>query len=173
MSLSSGPFYRHQIRSSRSNFDVFYSSNRCSLSDGSRIGSSDPSPPDIYIYIYICLPIVWFTADRPSPKRVLFPRVVGRYADADGNVLAASDSYGEYPSVAACTYRGVDGEEEMFLFFALAWFDEGSLAWAHYIAEWGTKGIFAVSARDRPVFHLHTADTRRDARLHRTVAAPP
>lgn len=59
----------------------------------------------------------------------------------------ATDSFGEYPSVAACSYHGVDGEEEMYLFFSLAWFDLGSWAWAHYIAEWGTKGIFTVRSR--------------------------
>lgn len=44
------------------------------------------------------------------------------------------------------TYNGVDGDEEMHVFFAMAWFDMGSWAWAHYIMEWGTKGVFAVRA---------------------------
>ena len=49
-----------------------------------------------------------------------------------------------YPSAAAVTYTGAGGEEEMHVFFHLAWFDLGSWAWAHYITEWATKGIFQV-----------------------------
>lgn len=50
----------------------------------------------------------------------------------------------DYPSAAAVTYKGPGGEEEMHVFFKLAWFDLGSWAWAHYITEWATKGIFQV-----------------------------
>lgn len=67
------------------------------------------------------------------------------YADANGTSLAVNESGIVYPSVAAMTYLGNEGEEEMHIFFTLAWFDIGSWAWAHYIAEWGTKGMFAVS----------------------------
>lgn len=67
-----------------------------------------------------------------------------RYADSDGNPLVAVDGSTSFPSVAACTLTGVGGDESMFVFFSLAWFDIGSWAWAHYIAEWGTKGVFAV-----------------------------
>lgn len=50
-----------------------------------------------------------------------------------------------YPSAAAVTYEGDSGEEEMHIFFTMAWFDLGSWAWGHYVFEWGTKGVFAVS----------------------------
>ncbi|CAM9922367.1 unnamed protein product, partial [Scytosiphon promiscuus] len=52
-----------------------------------------------------------------------------------------------YPSAAVVTYSGEGGEEEMHVFFNLAWFDVGSWAWAHYINEWGTKGIFQGERR--------------------------
>lgn len=99
-----------------------------------------------------------------------------RYADASGNSLAAADDYGTYPSVAACTYLGNDGEEEMYIFFSLAWFDLGSWAWAHYIAEWGTKGIFAVSMIPRwsqflvPVLNLPRSVSGRGSST--TIPAP-
>lgn len=54
----------------------------------------------------------------------------------------------DYVSAAAVTYIGENGEEEMHVFFAMGWFDVGSWAWAHYIAEWATKGIFAVSENE-------------------------
>ena len=41
-------------------------------------------------------------------------------------------------------YIGDDGLEEMHVFLGLGWFDQGSWAWAHFIAEWGTRGIFQV-----------------------------
>lgn len=37
----------------------------------------------------------------------------------------------------------------MHIFFGLAWFDMGSWGWGHYIAEWGTKGIFQVQCERR------------------------
>lgn len=67
-----------------------------------------------------------------------------RYADGDGVPLIVTEGALSYPSVAAVTYAGDGGEEEMHLFFTMAWFDLGSWAWAHYIAEWGTKGVFTV-----------------------------
>lgn len=59
-------------------------------------------------------------------------------------------------SVAAATYTGDDGEEEMHVFFAMGSFDVGSWAWAHYIAEWGTKGVFAVSEKTSRAFFAVT-----------------
>lgn len=68
-----------------------------------------------------------------------------RYADEAGTPLVVEENGVTYPSAAIVSWSGTDGLEEMHVFFAMAWFDVGSWAWAHYIAEWGTKGIFAVS----------------------------
>ena len=76
-----------------------------------------------------------------------------RYGDAAGESITVTEAWktanasgsNEYQSAAAVTYVGENGEEEMHVFFAMGWFDVGSWAWAHYIAEWATKGIFAVS----------------------------
>lgn len=46
--------------------------------------------------------------------------------------------------MAAVVYAGEDGSEEMHVFFAMGWFDMESWAWAHYIVEWGTQGVFQV-----------------------------
>jgi len=51
-------------------------------------------------------------------------------------------------SSAAVVFTGDDGEEEMHLFFHLGWFDTGSWAWAHYVFEWATKGVFQVKRRN-------------------------
>lgn len=51
----------------------------------------------------------------------------------------------EAANVAIITYTVTDGPEEMHLFFPLAWFDAGSWAWAHFIQEWASKGVFMVS----------------------------
>lgn len=48
------------------------------------------------------------------------------------------------PNAAILTYTGDDGEDEMHVFFPIAWFDAGSWAWAHYFHEWATKGVFMV-----------------------------
>lgn len=56
----------------------------------------------------------------------------------------ATESGVDYPSVAIATYKGDGGDEEMHIFFGLAWWNLGSWPWAHYIVEWGTKGVFAV-----------------------------
>lgn len=45
-------------------------------------------------------------------------------------------------------HAGDDGSEELHLFFNIAWFDAGSWAWAHYLNEWCTKGVFQVSFRE-------------------------
>ena len=52
-------------------------------------------------------------------------------------------------NVAIAEYNGSGdllGLEELHVFFELAWFDMGSWAWGHYLAEWGTRGIFQVGA---------------------------
>lgn len=54
-------------------------------------------------------------------------------------------------------HAGNDGSEEMHLFFNIAWFDAGSWAWAHYLNEWCTKGVFQVSTR--AVMFLPTCPT--------------
>lgn len=76
---------------------------------------------------------------------LIFAPTANSYADSSGTSLAATEGDITYPSAAAITYRGDSGEEEMHIFFTLAWFDLGSWAWGHYIFEWGTKGVFAVS----------------------------
>lgn len=70
-----------------------------------------------------------------------------RYADESGSALGGF-SFPESRSVAIAEYIGADGLEEMHVFAGLAWFDLGSWAWAHYIVEWGTRGIFQVISRD-------------------------
>lgn len=67
-----------------------------------------------------------------------------RYADASGTVIPGIFFTGAQ-NAAIVEYIGTDGLEEMHVFLGLAWFDTGSWAWAHFIAEWGTKGIFQVN----------------------------
>lgn len=77
-------------------------------------------------------------------------RLWHRYADESGAVLSGF-SFAGSQSVSIAEYIGANGLEEMHVFLGLAWFDLGSWAWAHFIAEWGTKGIFQV----RRWFSLH------------------
>lgn len=97
-----------------------------------------------------CVAVWWVNTTVKIPVACLAPPCVtvdvsrNRYADGDGVPLIVTEGTFSYPSVAAVTYAGDGGEEEMHLFFTLAWFDLGSWAWAHYIAEWGTKGVFTV-----------------------------
>lgn len=60
----------------------------------------------------------------------------------------------DYPTAAVVTYAGGSGEEEMHVFFSMAWWNLDSWAWGHYIAEWGTKGIFAVGIASQFRFNL-------------------
>ena len=86
-----------------------------------------------------------------------------RYGDADGASITVTENWisgdtsgsNTYTSVAAVTFDGENGEEEMHVFFAMGWFDVGSWAWAHYIAEWATKGIFAVSENKCHTWCIH------------------
>lgn len=64
-----------------------------------------------------------------------------RYADETGTSIVTGDGV---INTAVLTYTGADGSEEMHIFFPLAWFDAGSWAWAHYLNEWATKGVFMV-----------------------------
>lgn len=85
--------------------------------------------------------------DTVGPYTRLYPPPPSpspRYANADGTVITPTTPYPE--NVAITEYIGADGLEEMHVFIGLAWFDMGSWAWAHYIAEWGTKGIFQVGS---------------------------
>lgn len=68
----------------------------------------------------------------------------GSYADASGDLLTGASI--DLSSVGIAVYTGADGLEEMHCFLGLGWFDTGSWAWGHYIAEWGTKGVFQVTA---------------------------
>lgn len=84
----------------------------------------------------------------------LFPSVLPNRSlvDADGQSITETDgiwdpsSSMETPgaSMAAVTFKGEDGSEEMHVFFAMAWFHMESWAWAHYLMEWATQGVFQV-----------------------------
>lgn len=82
---------------------------------------------------------------------------VGRYADELGTVIPGALFEGA-ENAGIVEYIGADGLEEMHVFLGLAWFDQGSWAWAHFIAEWGTRGIFQVSARSRQGKELRRRD---------------
>lgn len=81
------------------------------------------------------------TLPLSSPLVALEPNRIDSYADASGNLLTGAGG----SSVGIAEYIGPDGLEELHCFLGLGWFDTGSWAWGHYIAEWGTKGIFQVS----------------------------
>lgn len=80
------------------------------------------------------------------------------YAEADGTVNVGSTGLS---SVAIAEYVGADGLEEMHCFINLGWFDSGSWAWGHFIAEWGTKGIFQVSVVSCRVVSCRVVSPRR------------
>ncbi len=79
-------------------------------------------------------------SELSAPSRCVF---LGRYADASGTVIGGTTFTGAQ-NAAIVEYIGADGLEEMHIFISLAWFDAGSWAWAHFITEWGTRGIFQV-----------------------------
>ena len=101
-------------------------------------------------------------------------RSVDRYADESGTVIPGEFFTGA-ENAGIVEYIGADGLEEMHVFLGLAWFDQGSWAWAHFIAEWGTRGIFQVRAWSigkaglRFVFVFHGTrpdfDDQRQARV--------
>eukprot|EP00904_Undaria_pinnatifida_P011670 jgi/Undpi1/7633/HiC_scaffold_23.g10106.m1 len=72
--------------------------------------------------------------------------IVADYADETGVTIPGTLG----PNAAIAQYIGADGLEELHVFIALAPLDMGSWAWAHYIADWGTKGVFQGERR----FHL-------------------
>ena len=76
--------------------------------------------------------------------RLFSEPIVARYADESGTVIPGTTFVGA-ENAAIVEYVGADGLEEMHVFIGLAWFDAGSWAWAHFINEWGSKGIFQVS----------------------------
>ena len=72
--------------------------------------------------------------------------VMAEYVDANGNNVAGGPE-NAFPNVAMMAYESDSGYEELHVFYNLAWFDIGSLAWGHYIVEWGTKGIMQGERR--------------------------
>lgn len=67
-----------------------------------------------------------------------------RYADTNEEIIEGENSLA---NAAIAEYIGTGdlaGLEELHVFFDIAWFDMGSWGWAHFIAEWGTRGIFQV-----------------------------
>ena len=73
--------------------------------------------------------------------------VMADYVDSSGNSLPSGAAL---PSVAMAQFVSDTGYEEMHVFFSIGWFDLGSWAVLHYLAEWGTKGVFQGERR----FHL-------------------
>ncbi|CAM9818998.1 unnamed protein product [Scytosiphon promiscuus] len=96
--------------------------------------------------------------NRPVEQVTALPTgvsILANYASEDGTILLGTTTAFEgAQSVAIAEYIGTDGLEEMHVFINLAWFDVGSWAWAHFIAEWGTKGIFQGERR----FYLGAVD---------------
>ncbi|CAM9819067.1 unnamed protein product, partial [Scytosiphon promiscuus] len=81
--------------------------------------------------------------------------ILANYASEDGTVLlGTTNAFDGAQSVGIAEYIGADGLEEMHVFLGLAWFDVGSWAWAHFIAEWGSRGIFQGERR----FYLGAVD---------------
>eukprot|EP00903_Cladosiphon_okamuranus_P009435 g8995.t1 len=72
--------------------------------------------------------------------------ILAQYADESGTVIPGEIFTGA-ENAAIVEYIGADGLEELHVFLGLAWFDQGSWAWAHFIAEWGTRGIFQGERR--------------------------
>ncbi|CAN0428257.1 unnamed protein product [Pylaiella littoralis] len=72
--------------------------------------------------------------------------VLAEYADETGTPIIAGFS-GDQTNAAMLSYTGTDGHEELHVFFTMGWFDAGSWAWAHYVHEWATKGIFMGERR--------------------------
>eukprot|EP00903_Cladosiphon_okamuranus_P012911 g12054.t1 len=84
--------------------------------------------------------------NRPVEQNTTLPdgvTIKAVYTDASGTVLTGAGG----SSVGIAEYIGADGLEELHCFLGLGWFDTGSWAWGHYIAEWGTKGIFQGERR--------------------------
>lgn len=76
-----------------------------------------------------------------------------RFADDNGDPIVAGFS-ADQANAAMMTYTGVDGHEEVHVFFTMGWFDTGAWPWAHYLNEWATKGVFMVreGGREAGVF---------------------
>ena len=71
--------------------------------------------------------------------------VMARYFDNGVQVLGGPG--GIFENAAIMSYESDSGFSEMHVFFNLAWFDLGSLAWGHYLVEWATKGIMQGERR--------------------------
>ncbi|CAM9973823.1 unnamed protein product, partial [Pylaiella littoralis] len=87
--------------------------------------------------------------NRPVEQTAPLPtgvRILAQYTDESGAVLPGF-SFAGSESVGIAEYIGADGLEEMHVFLGLGWFDVSSWAWAHFIVEWGTKGIFQGERR--------------------------
>lgn len=74
---------------------------------------------------------------------LFFPPCWIRYADETSTPIIAGWN-NDQANAAMLSYTGNDGHEELHVFFTMAWFDSESWAWAHYVHEWVTKGIFMV-----------------------------
>ena len=74
------------------------------------------------------------------------PTVMAEYVDDGGNNVVGGPD-GSYANAAMIAYKSEDGYEELHVFFNLAWFDIGSLAWGHYLVEWGTRGVMQGERR--------------------------
>ncbi len=109
--------------------------------------------------VSILLPLTYLEYSKSSAERTNKPEppitvlsaahlFVGtvRYADESETVIPGVFFEGA-ENAAIVEYVGADGLEEMHVFLGLAWFDQGSWAWAHFIVEWGTRGIFQVNAK--------------------------
>ncbi|CAM9244706.1 unnamed protein product [Choristocarpus tenellus] len=70
--------------------------------------------------------------------------ILSSYANAAGTPLLSAQNF---PSAAMVEWIGMDGLEELYIFFTMAWFDMGSWAWSHFVTEWGTKGVFQGERR--------------------------
>ncbi|CAM9431671.1 unnamed protein product, partial [Hapterophycus canaliculatus] len=96
--------------------------------------------------------------NRPVEQTTSLPTgvsILANYVSEDGDILlGTTNAFDGAQSVGIAEYLGSDGLEEMHIFLGLAWFDVGSWAWAHYVAEWGTRGIFQGERR----FYLGAVD---------------
>ncbi|CAM9564850.1 unnamed protein product [Pylaiella littoralis] len=72
--------------------------------------------------------------------------VLAQYADETGTPIVAGWS-NDQTNAAMLSYTGTGDDEELHVFFTMGWFDAGSWAWAHYVHEWATKGIFMGERR--------------------------
>ncbi|CAM9255227.1 unnamed protein product [Ectocarpus sp. 13 AM-2016] len=72
--------------------------------------------------------------------------VLAEYVDSDSEPYLYGAA-GDQENAAMLTYTGVDGNEELHVFFTISWFDADAWPWAHFYNEWATKGIFMATDR--------------------------